>query len=189
MGSTHATCYSLLDDVTVVAVADLNEEVAHSVADKFGAKVYTDAAKLIEECELDALDICLPTFLHAKFAIQAMEKGIPYLFIEKPVAINSDECKQLLDAQAKSGAKIQIGQVLRFYDEYVYLKKLVDDKILFIMPVMENKFVKLVNRGEDQMREVQDKTLNQDMTYDYRYMFQMGVGVIINLIFGEWIIA
>ena len=49
--------------------------------------------------------------------------------------------------------------------------------------------VKLVNRGEDQLREVQDKTLNQDMTYDYRYMFQMGVGVIINLIFGEWVIA
>jgi hypothetical protein len=54
---------------------------------------------------------------------------------------------------------------------------------------MDNKFVKLVNRGEDQLREVQDKTLNQDMTYDYRYMFQLGVGVIINLIFGEWIIA
>jgi hypothetical protein len=68
-------------------------------------------------------------------------------------------------------------------------KRLIDDKILFIMPVMDNKFVKLVNRGEDQLREVQDKTLNQDMTYDYRYMFQMGVGVIINLIFGEWIIA
>jgi hypothetical protein len=68
-------------------------------------------------------------------------------------------------------------------------KKLVDDKVLFIMPVMDNKFIKLVNRGEDQLREVQDKTLNQDMTYDYRYMFQMGVGVLINLIFGEWILA
>jgi hypothetical protein len=67
--------------------------------------------------------------------------------------------------------------------------KLVDDKVLFIMPVMDNKFIKLVNRGEDQLREVQDKTLNQDMTYDYRYMFQMGVGVLINLIFGEWILA
>ena len=68
-------------------------------------------------------------------------------------------------------------------------KKLVSDKVLFIMPVMDNKFVKLVNKGEDQLREVQDKTLNQDMTYDYRYMFEMGVGVIINLLFGEWIIA
>ena len=68
-------------------------------------------------------------------------------------------------------------------------KKLIDDKILFIMPVMDNKFIKFVNKGEDQMREVQDKTLNQDMTYDYRYMFEIGVGVIINLLFGEWIIA
>ena len=68
-------------------------------------------------------------------------------------------------------------------------KKLVDDKRLFVMPVMDNKFIKLVNKGEDQLREVQDKTLNQDMTYDYRYMFELGVGVIINLIFGEWILA
>lgn len=68
-------------------------------------------------------------------------------------------------------------------------KKLVDDKILFVMPVMDNKFIKLVNKGEDQLREVQDKTLNQDMTYDYRYMFELGVGVIVNLIFGEWILA
>lgn len=57
------------------------------------------------------------------------------------------------------------------------------------MPVMDNKFIKLVHAGEDQMREVQDKTLNQDTTYDYRYMFKLGVGVIINLIFGEWILA
>ena len=68
-------------------------------------------------------------------------------------------------------------------------KKLVDDKILFIMPVMDNKFIKLVNEGDAELREVQDNTLNQDMTYDYRYMFSMGVGVIVNLIFGEWILA
>lgn len=68
-------------------------------------------------------------------------------------------------------------------------KKLVDDKILFVMPMMDNKFIKLVHAGEDQMREVQDKTLNQDMTYDYRYFFKLGVAVIINLIFGEWILA
>ena len=68
-------------------------------------------------------------------------------------------------------------------------KKLVDDKILFVMPVMDNKFIKLVNEGEPEMREVQDNTLNQDMTYDYRYIFKMGVGVVVNLIFGEWILA
>lgn len=57
------------------------------------------------------------------------------------------------------------------------------------MPVMDNKFIKLVNEGDAELREVQDNTLNQDMTYDYRYIFSMGVGVIVNLIFGEWILA
>lgn len=66
---------------------------------------------------------------------------------------------------------------------------LVDDKRLFIMPVMDNKFIKVVHEGDAQIREVQDMTLNQDFTYDYRYIFSMGVGVIVNLIFGEWILA
>lgn len=68
-------------------------------------------------------------------------------------------------------------------------KKLVDDKVLFIMPLMDNKFIKVVNEGDPEMRQVQENTVNQDMTYDYRYMFKMGVGVIVNLIFGEWILA
>lgn len=68
-------------------------------------------------------------------------------------------------------------------------KHLVDDKILFIMPIMDNKFIKVVNEGQPEMRQVQDNTINQDMTYDYRYMFKCGVGVIVNLIFGEWILA
>ena len=68
-------------------------------------------------------------------------------------------------------------------------KHLVDDKILFVMPIMDNKFIKVVNEGQPEMRQVQDNTTNQDMTYDYRYMFRCGVGVVINLIFGEWILA
>lgn len=67
--------------------------------------------------------------------------------------------------------------------------RLVDDKQLFIMPVGDNKFVKVVNEGQPEMRQVQDNTTNQDMTYDFRYMFKMGVGVQINLRFGVWNIA
>lgn len=57
------------------------------------------------------------------------------------------------------------------------------------MPVMDNKFIKLVHGGNDQVREVRDYTLTQDMTSDYRYIFNLGVAVMVNLIFGEWILA
>ncbi len=127
MGKMHADCYQLMENVQVVAVADLNEEVATSVAKPWGAKVFQDASELIEKTELDALDICLPTFLHTKFALQAMGK-VPYIFIEKPVALTLEDCKLLLAKQKETGVKVQIGHVIRFWDEYAYLKTVVEEK-------------------------------------------------------------
>lgn len=54
------------------------------------------------------------------------------------------------------------------------------------MPVGDNRFVKVVNEGQPELRQVNDSTTNQDMTSDYRYMFRMGVGVQIGLMFGVW---
>lgn len=67
--------------------------------------------------------------------------------------------------------------------------KLIDDKQLLIMPVGSNKFIKVINEGNPEMRQVNDNTMNQDMTYDYRYEWKMGVGVQINLLFGVYNIA
>lgn len=78
---------------------------------------------------------------------------------------------------------VEIRQGFRLNDT---THRLVDDKQLFIMPVGDNKFVKVVNEGQPEMRQVQDNTINQDFTYDYRYMFKMGVGVQLGLRFGVW---
>ena len=67
--------------------------------------------------------------------------------------------------------------------------RLIDDKQLLIMPVGSNKFIKVINEGNPEMRQVGDNTMHQDMTYDYTYMWKMGVGVQINLLFGVYNIA
>jgi len=81
---------------------------------------------------------------------------------------------------------VEIKQGFRLNDT---MNKLVDDKQLLIMPVGDNKFIKVINEGNPEMRQVNDNTVNQDMTYDYRYMFKMGVGVQIGLLFGVYNIA
>ena len=81
---------------------------------------------------------------------------------------------------------VEIKQGFRLNDTTQYL---VDDKQLFIMPVGDNRFIKVVNEGQPEMRQVNDNTTHQDMTYDYRYMWKMGVGVQIGLLFGVWNIA
>lgn len=81
---------------------------------------------------------------------------------------------------------VEIKQGFRLNDT---TQRLVDDKQLLIMPVGDNKFIKMVNEGQPEMRQVNDNTTNLDMTYDYRYMFKFGVGVMIGLRFGVYNIA
>ncbi|MBE6896939.1 MAG: Gfo/Idh/MocA family oxidoreductase, partial [Ruminococcaceae bacterium] len=78
------------------------------------------------EKELDYVDIVLPTYLHAPVAIKAMKKGFN-VFCEKPMALNAAECKKMIETSAKTGKKLMIGQCLRFWGEYEYLKNCVSD--------------------------------------------------------------
>ena len=124
MGSMHANCYKNLEGATITAVADLRDGKAHAIADDFGAKIYKTGMEMIEKEELDIIDICLPTYLHAEHALAAMNK-VKYLFIEKPVTLTLAEGKALLEAAAKTGCQVQVGQVIRFWDEYVELQKII----------------------------------------------------------------
>ncbi len=136
MGSMHADCYAALGDrVSVVAVADLEQEKAKKTALRFGARLYRDAEDLIENAEVDFVDICLPTYLHCRFAVMAMLKGRD-VFLEKPLCLKEEECSLLLSVQKETGRRVQVGQVIRFWDEYVWLKEAKESgrygKLLFI---------------------------------------------------------
>lgn len=127
MGSFHAKCYEALKDrATVVAIADLDEEKAKNANQNHGAKIYASAKELLDNADVDIVDICLPTFLHAEYAVKAMEKGCD-VFLEKPVCLNLQEAEQLLKAEKETGRKVQVGQVVRFMDEYVWLKNIVEN--------------------------------------------------------------
>ncbi len=125
MGTMHANCYKNIEGVEIVALADLRAEKAEELAAGTNAKIYGDGKELIANAELDIIDICLPTYLHAEYAMLAMEK-VKYVFVEKPVALTVKEAKTMLKKQAETGAFVQVGQVIRFWDEYVELKKIID---------------------------------------------------------------
>lgn len=64
--------------------------------------------------------------------------------------------------------------------------KMVDPNVLLIMPVADNKFIKLVYEGDAMIKDVTDNTVNQDMTYEVKYMTKLGVSTIIGRYFGTW---
>ena len=64
--------------------------------------------------------------------------------------------------------------------------KAIDNNKLLIMPVGDNKFIKIYDEGEAQVKEVSDGTTNMDKTLEYEYQQKMGVATIIGKLFGTW---
>ncbi|MBR2925989.1 MAG: Gfo/Idh/MocA family oxidoreductase [Clostridia bacterium] len=125
MGAMHANCYKNLADVEIVALADLRREKAEELAAGTNAAIYGDGYDLIAQADVDIIDICLPTYLHAEYAMKAMEK-VKYVFVEKPVALTAEEGDAMLKKAQETGACVQVGQVIRFWDEYVALKGMIE---------------------------------------------------------------
>ena len=129
MGTTHLLSTKALSSdyaIEVTAVADLQSHCLERAKGIWpGAKTYTEGMELLEQEALDIVLICLPSYLHTQFAVAAMEKGV-HVFLEKPVCLQEEDCKKLLEVQSKTDAKVLIGQVVRVFAEYRYLKELVD---------------------------------------------------------------
>lgn len=127
MGTMHANCYKNIPGVELTAVADVRSEKAAGIAAGTSAAIYSDGKDLMAQAQVDIIDICLPTYLHAEYALLAMDK-VKYLFVEKPVTLTVAESKTLLKKSAVTGCNVQVGQVIRFWDEYVALRQIIQEK-------------------------------------------------------------
>ena len=129
MGRTHIEVYkliSLMYDVKVAGVCDIRPDKAGKCAKIHNAKIYESAEDMINDPEIDVIDICLPTYLHFKYAKESIKKG-KATFIEKPVVIDLNEGYELLALQEKYNTPVMVGQCVRLWPSYTYLKKVYDE--------------------------------------------------------------
>jgi UDP-N-acetylglucosamine 3-dehydrogenase len=116
-GRNHVrTLAALRDEGTIAAlvVCDLDEERAKSLAREFGCVWETDAAKLATKHSVTAATIATPTPQHASLAISLMEQGVNVL-VEKPLAMNENEAKSVLDAAQRTGRVLMVGHLFRYH--------------------------------------------------------------------------
>jgi UDP-N-acetylglucosamine 3-dehydrogenase len=82
----------------------------------------TDFRRLLERKEIQMVDICLPTYLHAEIAIAAAEAG-KHILCEKPIAHSLAAADAMIEAAAQNNVKLMIGQVRRFDHRYRSIKE------------------------------------------------------------------
>ena len=127
-----------VDNIQLVAICDVDESTFTTqrninissdatALDLTPYRLYTDVNELLEKEELDFVMTALPTFLHEKVAVMAMEKGI-HVFSEKPMAINMEQAQNMIDVAKENNVKLMIGQCVRYFPEYYILKNIIDSK-------------------------------------------------------------
>ena len=123
MGKMHAEVYRNLSRAKLIAIADSDSEKAQLLADKHKANAYSSLGELTNQEDIDVVDICLPTFLHKECVIKAARLGKDIL-CEKPIALTLKDAEEMLQVAKKARVKLMIAQVIRFWQEYVILKKI-----------------------------------------------------------------
>lgn len=145
MGLTHAGAYMLDNRVRVIAGCDVNKSRLREFVDGNWPKVnyyegdfeplykikkgYTDYRELIKDPDVDIVSVCTPNKFHYPIAKTALENG-KHVLVEKPMTLNYEEAKDLLDLAGKKGRLLAVGQVWRFHSHIQYAKGIIKTGIL-----------------------------------------------------------
>ncbi len=133
MGTTHFQIHQQLGKSEIIAASDVDEKKTrgdwNSVVgnigdmdyskpvDMSGIKTYTDGIELIANPEIELVDICVPTYLHEKFALAALRAG-KHVFCEKPIGRTLKEAIRITEEAEKSKKLFSNGLCVRYWPEY-----------------------------------------------------------------------
>lgn len=87
---------------------------------------YTDLDEMFAKEEFDFVDICVPSFLHSKITCDVLRRGY-HVMCEKPMALHYEDCAAMIKAAEENGKELMIGQCLRFYPAFDYIKSAIED--------------------------------------------------------------
>src|SRR5688572_8452276 len=121
LGKFHLNNWKEIPDVELVGFYDPNDEIANEVVAKYGLKRFTSQDALLDAA--DAIDVVTPTQFHYQICEKAIRKG-KHVFVEKPMAHNMKEAKDLVKLVKESKIKFQVGHVERFNPAFLAAKSL-----------------------------------------------------------------
>ena len=132
IAEAHAESLKKMDDVEIVAMADLIPGKAEAFAARFGIEnvnFYPDHAAMLANEKLDAVSNCTYNVAHAQTTIDALNAGVNVL-LEKPMCVTTEEAVEIMRAEKKSGKILSIGFQPRMDENMKMIKRIVESGAL-----------------------------------------------------------
>lgn len=126
----HIPNFLCSSSIGKVALADINKERLSLMGKKFGIReLYSDYSELLKDPAIDAVSICVPSFLHAEIGVNAAEAR-KHILCEKPISTSLSEADLLIHSARKNNVKLMVGHNIRFLPNHELVKKwLAQEKI------------------------------------------------------------
>jgi predicted dehydrogenase len=138
MGTTHLKAYKTIPEAELAAVVSdipqaLTGDLSHvqgniggpgEKMDFSAVAKYSDPFEALKNPDIEAVDICLPTHLHAPVAIAALRAG-KHVLVEKPMALTGEDCDAVIRAAEESGRILMSAQVVRFIPSYAVTARMI----------------------------------------------------------------
>ncbi len=127
-GMIHAKNFqNKVEGARMVAVVDVVEESAKEAALSLGIDTYyTDYRSMLQNPDVNAVIVVSPTNLHKQIVIDCANAK-KHVFCEKPMAMNTQECDEMVRACDDNGVKLQIGFMRRFDESFQEAKRLIEE--------------------------------------------------------------
>jgi predicted dehydrogenase len=123
IGKIHGRAGTAQDAIEMSAVVGVDPASVDQFAADYGVRRrYTSLDAMLIERSVDAVVIATPNYLHAPFAIAALEAGL-HVMVEKPMAMNAAEAEAMAEASRRSGALLMVAHCWRFDVETLWLRE------------------------------------------------------------------
>ena len=123
----HAQGWLKTNRAQIVAMAAPSKATRDSFSKSFNCKAYESAKEMIANEKLDVISLTLPNLYHKELTLLAASKGI-HVVCEKPLAINLEDAKQMVQACKSAGVKLLYAEQIIFAPRYEKVKELIDNK-------------------------------------------------------------
>jgi len=119
-GAYHAGLLKKNKQVDRVIVYGRNEAKLQKLKHELNVEITQSMEEIMQDPEIDIIDVCLPSDVHRKYAVEALRNG-KHVFCETPVCLEMEDALAMKHAEQQYGKRILVNQFIKFDPAYRYL--------------------------------------------------------------------
>lgn len=130
IGQVHLRGFQRAPELARVrAVTDIDAGLRSAIARSYDAADCASLQELLALGDVQAVSVCVPHNLHRDVALAAIAAG-KHVLLEKPMALTTGECDEIIDAAARAGVRVGVSHNQLFHPPHVHARQLLQSGAL-----------------------------------------------------------